>query len=70
MACWRTQPDGDNGRSSQESDGDGLGEMDEGSDEGFYPADETTLANDEEKQCVSLLANGYRCLLGEYLRDQ
>ncbi|PUU80703.1 kinase-like domain-containing protein [Tuber borchii] len=67
--------DGDDGRSSEELDGDGLGEMDEGSDEGsdegFDLADETTLVNDEETQdefenseCASLLVNGHGSLLG------
>lgn len=63
--------DGDDGRSDEELDGDGLGGMDEGSDEGFDLADETTLVNDEETQdelenseCASLLVNGYGSLLG------
>lgn len=42
--------DGDDGRSSEELDGDGLGEIDERSDESFDLADETTLVNDEETQ--------------------
>jgi len=62
----------DDGRSNKELDGDELGEVEEGSDESFGLADETTLVNDEETQDelensedALLLVNGHGSLLEE-----